>query len=104
MQQNSLGQNRGGSVMKNKIVIWFGLALILPVLMAACSGSTPAAETEEPKPTVSAPTEEPTIIPPRTGDLAPDFTLPDSNGSMVRLADELLYNRQVILVFYHAYN
>ena len=39
-----------------------------------------------------------------TGDAAPDFTLPDSDGNMVHLADQLLDNRLVILVFYHSYN
>ena len=33
--------------MKNKLVIWLGLVLMLPVLMAACSGTTPTAEPEE---------------------------------------------------------
>ena len=39
----------------------------------------------------------------REGDVAPDFTLPDSNGNMVRLADELQKNDQVVLVFYYSY-
>jgi len=33
---------------------------------------------------------------------APDFTLPDSHGDMVHLADELRKNDQVVLVFYYA--
>ncbi len=112
--------------MKNKIVILLGLVLVLPVLMAACSGTTPTAETDEPKPaesvvieepTTTDPTDEtelnpvesvvtevPTTTGPRTGDVAPDFTLPDSNGNMVQLADVLNDKRMVILVFYHAYN
>ena len=40
---------------------------------------------------------------PRTGDIAPDFTLPDTNGNMVSLADELGENEQVVLVFYYTY-
>ena len=100
--------------MKNKIVIWLGLVLVLPALMAACSGTIPTPQTEEPKsaesvvteepkPTESVVTEEPKTTGPRTGDIAPVFTLPDSNGNMVHLADELNDNRMVILVFYHAY-
>ena len=58
--------------------------------------------TEEPT-AESVVTEEPETTGPRSGDIAPDFTLPDSNGNMVRLADELDDNRMVILVFYHAY-
>jgi cell division septation protein DedD len=64
----------------------------------------PPTPTEEPKPEESAATEESTTDGPRTGDVAPDFTLPDSNGNMVHLADELNDNRMVILVFCHAYN
>ena len=56
--------------------------------------------TEEPT-AESVVTEEPETTGPRTGDIAPDFTLPDSNGNMVHLADELNDNRMVVLVFYH---
>jgi hypothetical protein len=58
--------------------------------------------TEEPT-AESVVTEEPETTGPRTGDIAPDFTLPDSNGNMVRLADELNDNRMVVLVFYASY-
>jgi cytochrome oxidase Cu insertion factor (SCO1/SenC/PrrC family) len=76
--------------------------LVLPVFMAACGGTTtPAPESEASRVTATA---EPTITGPRTGDSAPDFTLPDSNGKMVHLSDELNDNRMVILIFYHAYN
>lgn len=34
---------------------------------------------------------------------APDFTLPDGNGNMVNLVDELGENDQVVLVFYYTY-
>jgi peroxiredoxin len=40
---------------------------------------------------------------PRTGDIAPDFTLSDTNGNMVSLVDELGENEQVVLVFYYTY-
>jgi peroxiredoxin len=33
--------------------------------------------------------------------MATDFTLPDGNGNMVNLADELQENEQVVLVFYY---
>ena len=89
--------------MKNKIFIWLGLVLVLPALMAACSGNTPSPQTEEPKSAESVVAEESKTTGPHTGDIAPDFTLADSNGNMVHLADELNDNRMVILVFYHAY-
>ena len=44
--------------------------------------------------------EEPEAAGPRTGDVAPDFTLPDSTGAMVHLADEVQDNQMVVLVFY----
>ena len=56
----------------------------------------------------ATPTEETVVIEksdtdgPRTGDTAPDFTLPDSEGNMVRLSDELKDNRFVVLVFFHS--
>ena len=149
--------------MKKEIVYWLGLVFVLYFLLAACSGTTPTPQTEEPKPAESVVTEEPTAesvateeptaesvaaeeptaesmvteeptaesvatgeptaesvatgeptaesviteepktTGPRTGEIAPDFTLPDNNGDMVHLADELNDNRMVILVFYHAY-
>jgi len=90
--------------MKNEIVIWLGLVFVLPILMAACSGTTPTPQTEEPKPAESVVTEAPTTTGPRTGDKAPDFTLPDHNGNLMYLADQLQDNLSVVLVFYHAYD
>jgi peroxiredoxin len=55
--------------------------LILFVLVTACSGNAAPAAPE----------------------IAPDFTLPDSNGNMVNLAAELQENEQVVLVFYYLY-
>ena len=84
--------------------------------MAACNAGADQANTPEvvngnqPAPTEEGPSATSTSKPPfasdslSTGDVAPDFILPDSNGNMVRLADQLLDNRLVILVFYHAYN
>ena len=91
--------------MKKKIVNWLGLLLVLSILVAACSGTTPTPQLgEEPQHQESVVAEESKSKTPRTGDIAPDFTLPDSVGNMVSLADELNNNRLVILVFYHAYS
>ncbi len=109
--------------MKKSVVILFVLVFGLSLLMAACSGTTPTPQTEEPEiaenvvteeppaesvvteesPVESVDTEEPKATGPRTVEIAPGFTLPDSNGNMVHLADELNDNRMVILVFYHAH-
>jgi peroxiredoxin len=45
-------------------------------------------------------TEEPESTGPRFGDIAPDFTLPDSNGNEVSLGETLQENEQVVIVFY----
>jgi len=98
--------------------------------MVGCIGTSPTPQTEEPKSVESVAIEEPTAervvmeeptevsvvtveptaksvateksetIGPRTGDKAPDFTLPDGNGAMLNLAEELQENEQVVLVFY----
>jgi hypothetical protein len=109
--------------MKKQIIFWLGLVFVLSLLMAACSGTSPALQTEEPaaesvvaeEPTIeSVATEEPTAESsvtdtpepsgPRTGEIAPDFTLPDSNGDMVHLVEELEDNQLVVLVFYHSHS
>ena len=56
------------------------ILILLAALLAACNGN----------------------VPPVT-EFAADFTLPDSNGNMVNLADELQENEQVVLVFYYDY-
>ena len=57
------------------------------------------------KPTAkSVATEVPETTSPRTGDIAPDFTLSDGNGTMVNLAEQLQENEQVVLVFYFGVN
>lgn len=38
-----------------------------------------------------------------SGDAAPDFTLPDGDGNLVSLADHLLNNQLVVLVFYEEF-
>lgn len=65
--------------------------------------ASPAIETVEPTLTERAATEELTPAGPRSGDIAPDFTLPDGDGSMVNLADELQDHQSVVLVFYLEY-
>ena len=89
--------------MKKARVNLIGLVFVLPALIAACSGTTPTPETEESRSVESVVNEEPKTNGPHTGDIAPDFTLPDSNGNMVHLADKLNDNRMVILVFYVEY-
>jgi cytochrome oxidase Cu insertion factor (SCO1/SenC/PrrC family) len=87
--------------------VFLSLAVILVLsLIAGCANT---ATTPVPEVPAAIPTEETVDIEetntdsPRTGDVAPDFTLPDSNGNMVHLADELKDSRMVILVFYHAH-
>jgi cytochrome oxidase Cu insertion factor (SCO1/SenC/PrrC family) len=106
--------------MRHSRAIRLGFALIFAGLFLYGCGNPPASEapaeppdpTEAPaaEPTAEPPipaeeiaTEEPAIDPLGTGDTAPDFTLPDSNGEMVNLADKLLDNRLVILVFYFSH-
>ena len=69
---------------------------------------TPVSNTTVSEAPASTPTEETEVNEksdtdgPRTGDTAPDFTLPDSEGNMVRLSDELKDNRFLVLVFFHS--
>ena len=69
------------------------VATLLVSLLVACGGNAPTAE-----PTM---TDKRTPSSPRAGDVAPDFTLPDKDGNMVRLADELKDHSSVVLVFYY---
>lgn len=58
-----------------------------------------AIPTEKPAPTVAA-----TSAGSHARDAAPDFSLPDSTGAMVHLADEIkMAHRAVVLVFYFDY-
>jgi peroxiredoxin len=59
---------------------------------------------EESQPAVETPSAEPKeqTGPPRTGDQAPDFTLPDNRGNEFKLAEELKVNA-VVLVFYRGH-
>lgn len=81
---------------------------LIMLFLVGCgnTNSTPASEEAQPVAPASTPVSEETKPEegPHTGDIAPDFTLPDSNGNMVHLADELNDHRMVILVFYFSYN
>jgi peroxiredoxin len=63
------------------------------LLSAGCSAAATPSPTETPVETG----------PLQTGDIAPDFTLPDGDGNMISLADQLSDNQLVILVFYNHY-
>lgn len=108
--------------------IVFGLALVtacgvavMPPKFAPTAATVviqmaTAFPTEQPTPTKAAvvtqvatarptkqptPTEAPASAGSRAGDAAPDFSLPDSTGATVHLADEIkMANRAVVLVFY----
>jgi len=96
--------------MKNANVYLIGLVVVLSLLMAACSGTSPTPQTEEPMSVESVVTEQPADVEEEVPEepatrkstlkMATDFTLPDGNGNMVSLADELQENEQVVLVFY----
>ncbi len=98
--------------MKKEMVIWLGLLLVLLVLMTACSKTTPTLPKEEPRSAESGAAEQPaapeekaepevsvTLTP--TAEVAADFTLPDGDGNMVNLENELQENEHVVLVFYY---
>ncbi len=63
---------------KNKL-LWVFLLLLLTILLAACGGSSSADEIA-------------------VGNLAPDFSLTDSDGKTVALAD---FKGQPVLLFFH---
>ena len=69
------------------------LSMAIGLFLFACS--SPAAE--------DVAIEDLPASPLGTGDAAPDFTLPDADGNMVSLADQLLDNRLTVLVFYHSH-
>lgn len=66
--------------MNSRNSIFVGLVLVLSILMTACMGNVSTAP-----------------------EIAADFTLPDGNGHLVNLTDELRENEQVVLVFYYTY-
>jgi len=86
--------------------VFFSIAVLLVLLFLVGCGNVVTTPVSEAPAATS--TEETVVIEksdtdgPRTGDMAPDFTLPDSEGNMVRLSDELKDNRFVVLVFFHS--
>ena len=98
--------------MKKEKIIWLALVIVLSLLMAACSGTIPTPQTAEPEIAESVVTEQPAAAEEEavptdsearksTLNMATDFTLPDNNGNMVNLTDELQEYEQVVLVFYY---
>ena len=83
--------------MKHIQLIFIQALLIL--ILAACNITSPPEPTDTPSTSEVATSSEP-----RTGATAPDFTLPDSRGNMVHLADELKDSQTVVLVFYYSHN
>jgi cytochrome oxidase Cu insertion factor (SCO1/SenC/PrrC family) len=75
----------------NRAYGWFILvAGIFAMWLAACGAAT----------TSTTPTAAPVAKALQPGDVAPDFTLVDSKGTSVHLAEELKTNQAVVLVFY----
>ncbi len=92
--------------MSRQLALKLGIALTLTMLFLVGCGNTTSTPVVEDSAATSTPkieTEEPATDSPRVGDLAPDFTLPDSTGTMVHLADELQENQVVVLVFYFSH-
>jgi cytochrome oxidase Cu insertion factor (SCO1/SenC/PrrC family) len=75
----------------NRAYGWFlFVAGILALWLAACGAAT----------TSTTATVAPVAKAPQPGDVAPDFTLIDSKGTSVHLAEELKANQAIVLVFY----
>jgi cytochrome oxidase Cu insertion factor (SCO1/SenC/PrrC family) len=90
--------------MSRQQALIMGIAITLTMLLIVGCGNPPASPALEVPTATSAgdiETEERAVDGPQVGDLAPDFTLPDSAGNIVSLADELEENKVVVLVFYH---
>jgi cytochrome oxidase Cu insertion factor (SCO1/SenC/PrrC family) len=91
-------------MMRRQQRLKMGIALTFTMLFLIGCGNTPSTPTPEDSVATSTPeieNEEPAVDGPRVGDVAPDFTLPDSTGNIVHFADELQENQVVVLVFYH---
>jgi len=65
--------------MKKRSLLWVSLLLILAISLSACGGNSSDDEIA-------------------VGDPAPNFTLTDSDGNLVSLAD---YEGQPVLLFFH---
>jgi cytochrome oxidase Cu insertion factor (SCO1/SenC/PrrC family) len=73
------------------------LALLLAAFAAAGFAQAPAASASPAAPRPQAPTAPKTTL--KVGDMAPDFTLPNTKGEPVHLAD-FRGKKNVILAFY----
>jgi cytochrome oxidase Cu insertion factor (SCO1/SenC/PrrC family) len=95
--------NNKRSKVKHQQLLQLSIAVLLIMLFLVGCGNSAAVSTSQTPPETSTP--EPPVVndPLRAGDMAPDFTLPDSNGNMVSLADELQDNQMVVLVFYNSH-
>ena len=76
----------------NKVLKVVVLAILSTLFLVGCGN---IATLGDPTPVVNDPLQ--------VGDIAPDFTLPDSNGNMIQLAHEYHNNEVVVLVFYRTY-
>jgi peroxiredoxin len=76
----------------------FAVGISLMILVSGCA-KAPGTEVN----VISTPEDTPDHWNTSSLKIAPDFSLPDSEGNMVQLADELQNNEQVVLVFYYTY-
>ena len=76
-----------------RLIATIGWLASLGILLAACGAGT----TIPPTVTVAP---EPVQTSPQPGDKAPDFTLTDSKGSRLHLADIVAEQKSTVLVFY----
>ena len=75
-----------------KIIVVLGWLASLALLLTACGVATPT------PPATFAPA--PVQTSPQPGDKAPDFTLADSGGNRLHLADIVAEHKSTVLVFY----
>lgn len=83
----------GKGVAMRRFIVMLGWLASLGLLLTACGASTPTA-TVAPAPVQTSP---------QPGDKAPDFTLADSGGKSMRLADIIVDHKSTVLVFYLSY-
>lgn len=87
--------------MSRQQVLKLGIAGFLTTLFLVACGNAGSATIAEIPSATSPPEQSSASDALHAGDMAPDFTLTDNSGNMVSLADELLENEFVVLVFYH---
>ncbi len=92
--------------MSRQQVLKFVISGMLTLLFLVACGSTDSTSITENPPATFTPRPKRVFHsdPLSTGDVAPDFTLPDSEGNMVNLVDQLKDNQYIVLVFYSDYN